>query len=165
MHGFTCRNTCGPARKTTETTMAAFSDGRRALCAVTRVNDTWQFYRETHSECVYVSTRTFTATMSFVLVYDRTSSFWKTEFHVDSSILRWQWHRERKSVSKDIVTVGKVDIFCPINNLHGFICVQGKHRSMCNNSFSQINQYVYVLQENTRMCPFPSFPNLNEFFN
>lgn len=86
----------------------------------TRENDTWQFYRETHSECIYVSARTFTATMSFVLVSDRASSFWKTELHVDSSMATAT--RTQGSVSKDVYSYYRKGgyFFCSVSNLHGF---------------------------------------------
>lgn len=63
---FTYRNTCGPARKTTETTMAAFSDGR--LYAPLPEKTIPDNFIERHIPSVYTYPRALsTATMSFVL--------------------------------------------------------------------------------------------------
>jgi len=73
-----------PRAKQRKTTVVAFSDG--GLYAPLPEKTIPDNFIERHIPSVYVSARTFTTTMSFVLVSDRASSFWKTEIHVDSSI-------------------------------------------------------------------------------
>jgi len=88
--------------------------GRRALCAVTRENDTWQFYRETHSECIYVSALLPQRCLSFSypierLVSGRLSSTWIPRFPSMATASRTQ-----ESVSKDMYSYYRkvYSIFC-----------------------------------------------------